>query len=113
MSRVKKVFAVVCTSAMLAAVPASTAAAAQQNQDGLVNVAVGDVTALNNVSVQAAVDAVVQACDLADVGNVQAAVLARATAVDRGGHEQTICRSGEMNTTQGTQQGPITISNNI
>jgi hypothetical protein len=109
MLRVKKVFAVLCSSAMLAAVPASTAAAANNTtQDGLVNVAVGDVNVLNGVSVQAAVNAVVQACDLADVGNVQVAVLARATAVDRGGNEQTICRTGDLE----GHNGPVTITNN-
>jgi hypothetical protein len=107
MSRVKKVFAVACSSAMLAAVPASTASA-QVAQDGLVNVNVGDVTVQAAVPVSAAVNAVVQACDLADVGNVQVAVLARARAVDRNGQEQTICRSGDLS----GETGPVSITQN-
>ncbi|HJU64587.1 MAG TPA: hypothetical protein VJ596_02870 [Gemmatimonadaceae bacterium] len=77
--------------------------ASAQEQDGLVNVVVGDVTILEDVNVAVAVNAVVTACDLVDVGNVQVALLARATQVDRSGRSTTICR---------TEGGPVEITQN-
>ena len=75
------------------AVAAPASASAQGQQDGLVNVMVGDVTILENVNVAAAVQAVITACDLVDASNVQVALLARATQVDRSGRSATFCRS--------------------
>jgi hypothetical protein len=76
------------------------AASAQVIQDGLVNVNISDNTV--TVPVAAAVDLAVTACGI-DVGPVAVGVLARATAVDRNGRTQTICR---------TDQGPVTITQN-
>jgi len=60
---------------------------AQQQQDGLINVAIGDITVEDvNVGVAAVVAATI--CDL-DVGPI--AVLGRA--VDRSGNEETICQT--------------------
>ncbi len=74
---------------------AAAPAAAQTNQDGLVNVNVGDVTVPIGVAAQIAANV----CGV-KVGPV--AVLG--TAVDRGGPTQTVCT---------TEQGPITISQNV
>jgi hypothetical protein len=84
MSRVKKVFAVVCSSVMLAVVAASPAAAANQNQDGLVNVAIGDIT-IKDVNVGVAANIVAQVCGV-KVGPV--AVLARQ--VDKSGADSDV-----------------------
>ena len=80
-----------------AVIAAATPAAAQPNQqDGLVNVNIGDVTILENVGVAAQIAA--QVCGV-QVGPV--AVLGRA--VDRDGQTRTVCES---------DQGPVTISQN-
>jgi hypothetical protein len=76
------------------------AASAQVIQDGLVNVNISDNTV--TVPVAVAAQLAVNACGI-DVGPVAIGVLARATAVDRSGRTQTICR---------TDQGPVTISQN-
>jgi hypothetical protein len=95
-ARLKKCFASLSASAMLAIVAASPAAA-QQQQDGLVNVAIGDITVQDvNVGVAAIVAATV--CDV-NVGPV--AVLGRA--VDRSGEKRTVC------TTSG---GPVELLQN-
>ena len=73
-------------------------AQAQVNQDGLVNVNVGDVAILNDVNVGVAAQVAAQICGV-KVGPV--AVLGRA--VDRSGATETVCTSG---------QGPITLSQN-
>jgi hypothetical protein len=67
-----------------AAVPAS--AAPNQFQDGLVNVAVGDVTILQDVNVGVAAQVAAAVCGV-NVGPV--AVLG--TAVDRGLGDRTVC----------------------
>jgi hypothetical protein len=89
--------AVVPVFAGAAVLAAATPAAAQPNQqDGLVNVNIGDVTVLENVGVAAQI--------AAEVGGVQVgpvAVLGRA--VDRDGQTRTVCQS---------DQGPVTISQN-
>jgi hypothetical protein len=78
-------------------IAAATPAAAQPNQqDGLVNVNIGDVTILENVGVAAQIAA--EVCGI-QVGPV--AVLGRA--VDRDGRTRTVCES---------DQGPVTISQN-
>ena len=76
--------------------PAS--AAPNQNQDGLVNVAVGAVTILQDVNIAAAVQAAVQACGVT-VKNV--ALLA--TITDFTGNTTTVCR---------TDQGRVTFQQN-
>jgi hypothetical protein len=89
--------AVVPVFAGAAVLAAATPAAAQPNQqDGLVNVNIGDVTVLENVGVAAQIAA--EVCGV-QVGPV--AVLARA--VDRDGETRTVCQS---------DQGPVTISQN-
>lgn len=71
---------------------------AQATQDGLVNVAVGDVTILQDVNVGVAAQVAAQICGL-KVGPV--AVLG--TAVDRSGATRTVCT---------TDQGPIRLVQN-
>lgn len=75
--------------------PASAAVAVQ---DGLVNVAVGDVNVLNDARIGVAAQVAAQVCGL-KVGPV--AVLGRA--VDRSGTPVTVCQS---------PQGPVVISQN-
>ncbi|MGY1712389.1 hypothetical protein ACI8AC_23050 [Geodermatophilus sp. SYSU D00758] len=81
-----------------AAVLAAATPAAAQQQDGLVNVVVGDVTILEDVRVALAAQVAAQICGT-NVGPV--AVLGRA--VDRGGDTETVCES---------DQGPVTIEQN-
>ena len=76
---------------------ATPAAAQPQQQDGLVNVAVGDVT-IEDVNIGVAAQIAAQACGL-KVGPV--AVLG--TAVDRSGDTATVCE---------TDQGPVTLEQN-
>lgn len=83
----------------LAMLGAATAPAfAQVNQDGLVNVNVGDVTILEDVNVGVAAQVAANVCGV-KVGPV--AVLGRA--VDRSGDTSTVCT---------TDQGPVTLSQN-
>jgi len=79
-----------------AATPAS--AAPDQIQDGLVNVAVGDVTIAEDVNVAVAAEVAANICGV-DVGPV--AVLG--TAVDLDGGTRTVCVN---------DQGPVTIQQN-
>ena len=90
--------AVVPVFAGAAVLAAATPAAAQPNQDGLINVAVGDVTILEDVRVALGAQVAAQLCGI-NVGPV--VVLGRA--VDRGGPTETVCE---------TDQGPVTISQN-
>lgn len=76
----------------------ATTASAAVNQDGLVNVNVGDVTILENVRVAVAAKIVAQICGV-KVGPV--AVLGQA--VDRSGATRTVCTVDEA---------PITIVQN-
>jgi hypothetical protein len=72
--------------------------------DGLVNVQVGDVTILQNVTIDAAVAAVVQLCPSVSVQNV----ILVATQIDlHGGTTQAFC-----NATSGAAIRPVRISNN-
>ncbi|MFD1213997.1 hypothetical protein ACFQ36_18330 [Arthrobacter sp. GCM10027362] len=73
-------------------------ASAQVQQDGLVNVNVGDVTILEDVNIGVAAQVAAQLCGF-KVGPV--AVLG--TAVDRSGDTVTVCNS---------DQGPVTIRQN-
>jgi hypothetical protein len=77
---------------------APTASAQIASQDGLVNVAVGDVTILQDVNVGVAAQVAANICGL-KVGPV--AVLGQA--VDRSGATRTVCT---------TDQGPITLRQN-
>ncbi|SET53000.1 hypothetical protein [Geodermatophilus poikilotrophus] len=90
--------AVVPVFAGAAIVAAATPAAAQPNQDGLINVAVGDVTILEDVNIGVAAQVAANLCGL-KVGPV--AVLG--TAVDRSGDTETVCT---------TDQGPVTLEQN-
>jgi hypothetical protein len=84
LSRVKKTAATLCVTA-IATVAVAAPAGAQQNQDGLVNVAIGDITIEDvNVGVAAAIAANV--CNV-KVGPV--AVLA--TQVDASGGQRAVC----------------------
>ncbi len=86
----------------LTALPLSAASAQTRNvlnqQDGLVNVNVGDVTILENVDIGVAAQVAAQICGV-KVGPV--AVLGKA--VDRSGDTRTVCES---------DQGPVTITQN-
>ncbi|MBM7805141.1 hypothetical protein JOD57_000978 [Geodermatophilus bullaregiensis] len=73
-------------------------AGAQPVQDGLVNVAVGDVTILEDVNVALAAQVAANICGV-KVGPV--AVLGRA--VDRSGETSTVCT---------TDQGPVDLEQN-
>lgn len=77
----------------VAAVPASA-----QQQDGLVNVAIGDVTILEDVNIGVAAQVAANVCGVR-VGPV--AVLA--TQVDRSGATETVCE---------TEQGDVTLTQN-
>ncbi len=81
--------AVVPVFAGAAIVAAATPAAAQPNQDGLINVAVGDVTILEDVNIGVAAQVAANLCGL-KVGPV--AVLG--TAVDRDNLTRTVCTTG-------------------
>ena len=88
--------AIIPVFAGAAIVAAATPAAAQPNQDGLVNVAIGDVTILEDANIGVAAQVAANICGV-KVGPV--AVLGRA--VDRSGTTRTVCE---------TDQGPVTIT---
>jgi hypothetical protein len=98
----RKVRTAAATGLMSLALLGATAvpAAAQQNvdQDGLVNVNVGDVTILEDVNIGVAAQVAANICGVR-VGPV--AVLGQA--VDRSGDTRTVCE---------TDQGDVTISQN-
>lgn len=96
-STVKKAAVTLFASATLLG-GATAASAATQVQDGLVNVAVGDVTILENVDIGVAAQVAANVCGV-KVGPV--AVLGQA--VDRSGDTRTVCES---------EQGPVTIEQN-
>lgn len=98
MVRSKKMVALVCSASLFGSAVAVPAAQAQVQQDGLVNVNVGDVTILEDVNVGVAALVAAQVCGV-KVGPV--AVLGRA--VDRSGDTRTVCQS---------DQGPVTITQN-
>lgn len=86
---VKRAFATLTASALLFVGVAGPAAA--QQQDGLVNVAVGDVNVLNDVDIGVAAQLAANVCGV-KVGPV--AVLA--TQVDRSGAPATVCTTGDQ-----------------
>jgi hypothetical protein len=86
------------TIASGAVVSASAPAQAQVEQDGLVNVNVGDVNILNDANIGVAANVVANVCGV-KVGPV--AVLGRA--VDRSGDTVTVCEAAT---------GPVTITQN-
>jgi hypothetical protein len=97
MQKAKRLFATLFATSLLAvgvAVPTASA----QDQDGLVNVAIGDVAVLNNLDIGVAAQVAANICGV-KVGPV--AVLG--TAVDRSGDARTVCT---------TEQGPIRITQN-
>ncbi len=96
-SYVKKSVATLFAGTVLA-VGFAAPASAQPVQDGLVNVAVGDIT-VQDINVGVAAQIAANACDLVNVGQV--AVLARA--VDRSGGSRTVCT---------TDQGDVVLSQN-
>ena len=83
--------AVAASSAFAIGVTAMPAQAQEVNQDGLVNVNVGDVYVLNDVNVAVVANVVANICDAVDVGPIAAGVLGRAIAVDNSGRDQTVC----------------------
>ena len=88
MVTVKRAFTTLSASALLFVGAAGPASAAPQ-QDGLVNVAVGDVTILQDVNIGVAAQVAANVCGV-KVGPV--AVLA--TQVDRSGATRTACTTG-------------------
>ena len=90
--------AVVPVFAGAAIVAAATPAAAQPVQDRLINVAVGDVTIAEDVTIGVAAQVAANVCGV-KVGPV--AVLG--TAVDRSGDTRTVCES---------DQGPVRLVQN-
>ncbi|MGY1650977.1 hypothetical protein [Geodermatophilus sp. SYSU D01119] len=91
-SMLKRSAVCVAASAALVAGAAGTASAQPVAvQDGLVNVAVGDVTILEDVNIGVAAQVAAQICGL-KVGPV--AVLG--TAVDRSGDTETVCTIGDQ-----------------
>ncbi len=96
MTRFRKLAASLSVSAVLLAGAAAPAAA--QDQDGLVNVFIGEVAILNDANVGVAAQVAANVCGV-KVGPV--AVLGRA--VDRSGDTETVCT---------TDQGPVTIRQN-
>lgn len=99
--RVRTLVGALMVGAALVLTPlaADSAAAQNQNQRGLVNVAVGDVTILENVGVGVAAQVAAAVCGVT-VQNVN--VLA-ANVIQQGGTE-TVCEIG-----QGDQNVPVTI----
>ncbi len=98
MSYGKRTIVTLFAGAVLMAGGAAPANAATQNQDGLVNVAVGDVSILNDARIGVVAQVAAQICGV-KVGPV--AVLG--TAVDASGATRTVCT---------TDQGPVTITQN-
>jgi hypothetical protein len=94
----KKLVALAVLGASLLCTPALPAAAQLQPQDGLVDVAVGDVTIAEDVDVAVAAEVAAGACGVA-VGPF--AVLGEA--VDSTDVPATVCENGE---------GPVTIEQN-
>jgi hypothetical protein len=90
MPRIKKALAAVSAGALLAASTAGPAAAANQVQDGLVNVAVGDITIARDVNVAAVADVVANVCGV-NVGPVTAL----ASQVDATGTATAVCTTGD------------------
>ena len=97
MGYVKKTIVTLFAGAAVMAGTAAPASAANQDQDGLINVAIGDIT-ISDVNVGVAAQIAAQVCGV-KVGPV--AVLG--VAVDRSGDMQTVCR---------LEQGDVTLTQN-
>jgi hypothetical protein len=97
-TRTKKLAASLLLGAAIFAAPVSSVAAQTTTGDGLVNVAVGDITLTDTVDIGVAAQVAANVCGV-KVGPV--AVLGRA--VDRTGDARTVCT---------TDQGPVRIVNN-
>jgi hypothetical protein len=98
MKKTKRFFATLSATAMMAFAVAGPAGAQPVDQDGLVNVAIGDIEILNDANIGVAAQVAANVCGV-NVGPV--AVLGRA--VDRSGETRTVCE---------TDQGPVTIEQN-
>ena len=98
----KKSIATVFAGTVLAVGVASPASAQRVDQDGLVNVNVGDVTLEDTVDLNVAAAVAATLCGI-EVGPLSIAVLGQAVAVYRSGNDRTICD---------TAAGPVTIVNN-
>ena len=98
MLRTKRFFATLFAGSLLAVGFTGPASSQVAVQDGLVNVAIGDVEVLNDAQIGVAANVAAQVCGV-KVGPV--AVLGRA--VDRTGDARTVC---ELPT------GPVTIEQN-
>lgn len=98
MSRVVRTTVAALFAGALLTLGAVGPASAQVDQDGLVNVNVGNVTILRDVNIGVAAQVAANVCGV-NVGPV--AVLGRA--VDRSGATRTVCT---------TDQGPVTLSQN-
>jgi len=98
MSRTRTIAVTGLMTVALCGAAASPALAQPQIQDGLINVAVGDVTILEDVNVGVAAQVAANVCGV-KVGPV--AVLG--AAVDRSGGTRTVCT---------TEQGPVTLEQN-
>src|SRR5688500_11137979 len=94
----KKLVASAFLGAAVLFTPMSTAAAQSTTGDGLVNVAIGDVTILEDVNIALAAQVAANICRV-DVGPI--AALGTAVDVDNG--SETVCRN---------RQGPIKIEQN-
>jgi hypothetical protein len=103
-TRTKRVGATLLAASLLATgVVVPTAAAARQTQDGLVNVAIGDIT-IQDINVAVAAQVVATACDLVDAS----AAVGIIAAVDSGDvRSYTFCRTdaGQVKVTQNTDDG--------
>jgi hypothetical protein len=94
----RKKFLAVCTATTLA-FGVAAAPAAQAQQEGLVNVNIGDVTVLQNVGVGVAANVAAQICGV----QVNAAVIARQ--VVRNNQPFGVCDIGDQNAA-----APVTIT---
>jgi hypothetical protein len=90
LSRTKR-FSVAMISAAFLFAGTLVPSASAQNQDGLVNVMIGDISILNDANIGVAANVAANVCGVR-VGPV--AVLA--TQVDRSGAQQTVCGTGEQ-----------------
>jgi hypothetical protein len=94
------VFFATALLAIALAIPISPASAQTTVGDGLVNVAIGNITIARDVNINTAANLVVQACDTLDV-DVVAAIIAAVDAGER--NKATFCR---------TDTGRVTVRQN-
>jgi hypothetical protein len=97
-SRVRKALVATAVTSTMVFGAAPMAAAQQQ---GLVNVQIGDIT-IQDINVGVAAQIVANACDLIDVGALNVAVLAEIRNVSRTGEDHTFCTAdaGDVTVTQ-------------